>query len=119
MIARLKVESSEYDSKIKRAAQGIQHLVEACHNAGGVLNVLEDENREFIKSLGSMETVSKSARGKIAELTAAFTDLKSVYNSLSQEEKNGEVGKELIHTKVNNRCFFTVYQKVAAVLEIV
>ena len=95
MIARLKVESSEYDSKIKRAAQGIQHLVEACHNAGGVLNVLEDENREFIKSLGSMETVSKSARGKIAELTTAFTDLKSVYNSLSQEEKNGEVGKEL------------------------
>ena len=95
MIARLKVDSSEYDAKIKRAAQGIQHLTEACHNAGGVLNVLEDENREFIQSLGSMETVSKSARGKIAELTAAFTDLKSVYNSLSQEEKNGEVGREL------------------------
>ena len=95
MIARLKVDSSEYDSKIKRAAQGIQHLTEVCHNAGSILNVLEDENREFIKSLGSMETVSKSARGKIAELTSAFTDLKSMYNSLSAEEKNGEFGKEL------------------------
>ena len=95
MIARLKVDSSEYDSKIKRAAQGIQHLTEVCHNAGSILNVLEDENREFVKSLGNMETVSKSARGKIAELTAAFTDLKSMYNSLSTEEKNGEFGKEL------------------------
>lgn len=95
MIARLKVDSSEYDSKIKRAAQGIQHMADACHRAGGMLNVLEDENREFIKGLGNMETVSKSARGKIAELTTAFTDLKSVYNSMSAAEKSGEVGREL------------------------
>ena len=95
MIARLKVDSSEYDSKIQRAAKGIQHLAEACHNAGGQLNVLEDENREYIQSLGNMATVATTARGKIAELTSAFTDIKSVYNSLSQEEKNGEFGKEL------------------------
>ena len=95
MIARLKVESSEYDSKIQRAAKGIQHLAEACHNAGGQLNVLEDENREYIQSLGNMATVATTTRGKIAELTSAFIDIKSVYNSLSQEEKNGEVGKEL------------------------
>ena len=95
MIARLKVDSSEYDSKIQRAAKGIQHLAEACHNAGSHLNVLEDENREYIQSLGNMATVATTTRGKIAELTSAFTDIKSVYNSLSQEEKNGEVGKEL------------------------
>ena len=95
MIARLKVDSSEYDSKIQRAAKGIQHLAEACHNAGAQLNVLEDENREYIQSLGNMATVSTTTRGKIAELTSAFIDIKSVYNSLSQEEKNGEFGKEL------------------------
>ena len=95
MIARLKVDSSEYDSKIQRAAKGIQHLAEACHNAGAHLNVLEDENREYIQSLGNMATVATTARGKVAELTSAFIDIKSVYNSLSQEEKNGEFGKEL------------------------
>lgn len=95
MIARLKVDSSEYDSKIQRAAKGIQHLAEACHNAGAHLNVLEDENREYIQSLGNMATVATTARGKISELTSAFIDIKSVYNSLSQEEKNGEFGKEL------------------------
>ena len=94
MIARLKVDSSEYDSKIQRAAKGIQHLTEACHNAGAHLNVLEDENREYIQSLGNMATVATTARGKIAELTSAFIDIKSVYNSLSQEEKNGEFGKD-------------------------
>jgi hypothetical protein len=94
-ILKLRVDSQEYESKIKRAAQGIQRMAEACHKAGSTLNVLEDENRDFIKSLGNMETVSKSARGKIAELTTAFTDLKSVYNAMSAAEKNGEVGKEL------------------------
>ena len=95
MIARLKVDSSEYDAKIQRAAKGIQHLAEECHNAGSILNVLEDENREYIKSLGNMATVATTTRGKIAELTSGFIDIKSVYNSLSDEEKKGEFGKEL------------------------
>ena len=94
-ILKLRVDSQEYESKIKRAAVGIQRMAEACHKAGSTLNVLEDENRDFIRSLGNMETVSKTARGKISELTAAFTDLKSVYNAMSAAEKNGEVGIEL------------------------
>ena len=95
MIARLKVDSAEYDAKIQRAAKGIQALAKQCHDAGSVLNVLEDENREYIQSLGNMETVATTARGKLAELTSAFTDIRQVYNSLSNEEKNGEFGKEL------------------------
>ena len=95
VITRLKVESSEYDSKIQRAAKGIQALADTCHKAGGELTHLEDENREYIQSLGNMETVARSARGKLNELTQAFTDIKTVYNSLSQNEKNSEFGKEL------------------------
>ena len=95
VISRLKLESGEFDSKIKRAAQGIQRMVEECHNAGGILNKLEDENRAYIQSLGSMATVATTAKGKLAELTAAFTDIRSQYNKLSEEEKNGEVGQEL------------------------
>ena len=95
VISRLKLESGEFDSKVKRAAQGIQNLVDECHKAGGTLNKLEDENRKYIQSLGRMETVSKTARGSLAELTAGFMDIKHAYNQLSQEEKNGEVGREL------------------------
>lgn len=95
LISRLKLESGEFDSKIKRAAQGIQRMAEECHNAGGILNQLEDENRAYIQSLGSMATVATTAKGKLAELTAAFTDIRSLYNALSDEEKQGEVGQEL------------------------
>lgn len=94
-VVKLKLESGEYESKIKRATAGLMQMERECRNAGGILNKLEDENRAFVKSLGNMETVSKSAKGKIAELTGAFQDLRSMYNRLSDEEKKGEFGKEL------------------------
>lgn len=94
-IVRLKVENSEYDAKIKRAAQGLQHLEDACHKAGGTLAILDDADKKFVQSLGRMETVSKSARGRIGELTTAFTDLSVRYNKLTEEEKKGEYGKAL------------------------
>lgn len=106
-VVRLKVENSEYDAKIKRAAQGLQHLEDACHKAGGTLAILDDADKRFVQSLGRMETVSRSARGRIGELTAAFTDLRVQYNRLSDEEKKGDYGKALsasldqLRTRIN------------------
>jgi hypothetical protein len=94
-ILRLRIESNEYDAKLKKAAEGIQQLAKSCHDAGGVLNVLEDENRDYIKSLGNMATAAHTTKGKLREMTSAFTEIKSVYNSLTTEEKNGEFGREL------------------------
>ena len=95
VITRIKVESSEYDAKIKRAAQGLQQMETACRKVGGTLAVLEKDELEFVRSLGKMETVSKTARGRLGELTTAFTDLRAQYNRLTQEEKNGDFGRAL------------------------
>ena len=95
MIARLKVDSSEYDAKIKRAAQGLQHFVQKCHEQGDVIGEVLGDTRRYVESLGKMGTVATTVRGKIGELTAGFTEIRSVYNSLSDEEKNAPFGKEL------------------------
>ena len=82
LITRLKVDSTEYDAKIKRA---------------DVIGRLLGDTKKYVESLGNMATVSTTARGRLNELTAAFTDLRSVYNSLSEEEKSakGGFGQEL------------------------
>ena len=97
LITRLKVDSTEYDAKIKRAAQGLQHYVQSAHDSGDVIGRLLGDTKKYVESLGNMSTVSSTARGRLAELTAAFTDLRSVYNSLSEEEKSakGGFGQEL------------------------
>ena len=94
-ILRLKVDSQEYDNKLKRATEGLQRYAEGCKKAGGTLAHLDDGVEEFVKSLGNMDTVSKSAKGSINEMTKSFTELSVVYNKLTEEEKNSPFGKAL------------------------
>lgn len=108
MIARLKLESGEYDSKIKRAVTGLQQMEAECRKVGGTLAVLEKDQLEFVKGLGQMETVSKSARGKLSELTSAFVEMSLVYKRMTDEEKNSPFGQGLkgsldqLKTRIND-----------------
>ena len=95
VITRLKLESGEFDSKIKRASQGLLQMEQECRKVGGTLAVLEKDQLEFVKGLGQMETVSKSARGRLGELTQAYTELAMQYKRLTDEEKKGDFGKAL------------------------
>ncbi len=95
VITRLKLESGEYDSKIKRAVTGLQRMEDECRKVGGTLAILEKDQKQFVQSLGSMQTVSQTTRGKIGELSSAFIELRSQYNRLTDEEKKGNFGKAL------------------------
>lgn len=94
-ILKLKVESSEYDAKLKKAAEGIRHLADVAHKSGGDLTGLEKAELDYIKALGDMETKSRSAAGKTRELESAFKELTVVYNELNDVEKADEGGKAL------------------------
>ena len=94
-ILRLKVESSEYDAKLKKAAEGIRHLAEVAHRGGDDLAGLEKSELDYIKALGEMETKSRTASGQVRELTNTYKELKVVYNQLNDVEKADEGGKAL------------------------
>ena len=94
-ILRLRVQSEEYDSKIKRAAEGIQRLAAKIHDSQGEFEGLDDDQKNFIKNLGYMNTVSQTAVGKVRELEAAYKGLQTMYNGFTAFEKNSEDGKIL------------------------
>ena len=94
-ILRLKVDSQEYDNKLKRAAEGLQRYTEGCRKMGGTLEFVEKETLEYVRALGQMGTSATTTRGKLAEMTKAFTEFSHEYNQLSAEEKKGEFGKAL------------------------
>lgn len=95
VITRLIVDSQDYDNKIKRAAQGLQHYADACKKAGGTLEFVDDEAMEFARSLGKMQTAAKSAEGELSELKTAFKEMSVLYKRLSDEEKKGAFGKAM------------------------
>lgn len=94
-LLKLTVESSEYDAKLKKAAEGIRHLADVAHKSGGDLTGLEKAELDYIKSLGDMETKSRSAAGQVRELESTYKELKVVYDQLNEVEKADEGGKAL------------------------
>lgn len=94
-ILRLKVESQEYDNKLKQAAQGLTRYADECRKVGGTLEVVEKDTLEYVRALGRMDTTSRTATGKLAEMKKTFTELSVVYKNMTDQEKSSPFGKAL------------------------
>ena len=94
-VIKLRIDSQEYDSKIKRAAEQLNRYADGCRKAGSTLEHVDEGVLEFTRSLGKMETTATTARGKVSELTKAYTELAVQYKNMTDEEKKGEYGKAL------------------------
>ena len=85
IISRLKLESGEFDAKIKRAGQELLNYAEHCRKMGLQMGYANRDAKEFAKALGNMQTVSQTARGKINELSDAFVNAKVMYKNMTDE----------------------------------
>ena len=94
-LLKLTVESSEYDAKLKKAAEGVRHLADVAHKSAGDMTGLEKSTLDYIKSIGEMETKSRSAAGQVRELESTYKELKVIYDQLNDVEKADEGGKAL------------------------
>lgn len=94
-ILRLKVESQEYDNKLKQATNGLTRYVDECRKVGGTLEVVEKETLDYVRALGQMETTSRTATGKLAEMKKTFTELFAQYKQMTDAEKQSPFGKAL------------------------
>lgn len=94
-ILRLKVESQEYDNKLKQATNGLTRYVDECRKVGGTLEVVEKETLDYVRALGQMDTTSRTATGKLAEMKKTFVELSAQYKQMTDEEKASPFGKAL------------------------
>ena len=94
-ILRLKVSSEEYDNKLKQATNGLTRYVDQCRKVGGTLEVVEKETLDYVRALGQMDTTSRTANGKLAEMKKTFVELSTQYKQMTDEEKNSPFGKAL------------------------
>ena len=95
LVAKLKVDSKEYESKIERARSCLLHLEQSLQKAGKSFSSADEEQIAFVKELGKMETVSNTARGRVGELSKAFIDLSVQYKKMTDQEKESPFGKAM------------------------
>ena len=94
-VLKLKVDDKEYNASLKQAQQGMQHLEQALKGAGKSFTQVDKSVVDYVRSIGQMEAQSKSARGRIGEMSNAFIELSLQYKQMSEEVKNSDIGKAL------------------------
>lgn len=94
-ILRLRVDSTEYDNKLKSATTAISRYWDALASGRNNLNSTRAELLKYVQSLGTMETKSTTVKGRIAELSKAYLELKSRYNQLSDTARQSDVGRAM------------------------
>ncbi|MBR2883137.1 MAG: hypothetical protein IKB96_12515 [Prevotella sp.] len=102
-VLKLTVDDSEYNASLKEAQQGLQHLGQALQNAGKSFDDVDSKVVDYVRSIGQMEAVSKSARGRIGEMSTAFVNLSMEYNKMTEQEKQSPVGKALAESLADLR----------------
>ena len=95
VITRLKVESSEYDQKLSRATQQLQHMEKEVRRTGATFAYADKEEIAFIQSIGQMDTQTTSAKGKLREMTDALLSISQTYKQLTDEEKSSPFGQAM------------------------
>lgn len=94
-VLKLTVNDKEYNASLKQAQQGMLHLEKALQNAGKSFSQVDKSVVSYVRGIGQMEAQSKTAKGRISEMSNAFVELSMQYNRMSDEIKGGDVGKAL------------------------
>lgn len=94
-VLKLVIDDKEYNASLKEARTGMQHLENALNSANKTFNQVDKSVVDYVRGIGQMEAQSKTAKGRIGEMTTAFVELSMQYNRMSDEIKSGDVGKAL------------------------
>lgn len=95
IIARLQVDSSQYDGKLKTAIEQMTKMEQEVRRTGATFAYADKAELEFVRSLGSLESSSTSARTKLMEYTNAIASLTATYRAMTDEEKKSDFGQGL------------------------
>lgn len=91
-VVKIRIDSQEYDAKLKKAGDALNRYFDTVRKGGGTLKYLDEGVLDAVKAMGSMETTSSSARQKLRELTQTTADLLAQYRALSDEERATPLG---------------------------
>lgn len=95
VIARMRLESQDFDSKLKSATANLQHMEREVRRTGATFEYADKEELAFLQSLGQMETKALDAKGKIKELSNSYKELAMMYERMTDAEKASKPGQAL------------------------
>ena len=95
VITRFKLETSQYDSKLRDASKGLSAYSKQAEMSGKEFAKFTQKSVEAAKSLGTIATSANNTKDKLKELVGAYNDVAKAYNSLTEEQRNSDFAKAM------------------------
>lgn len=95
VITRFKLETTQYDSKLRDASKGMAEYAKTATAAGKDFDKFTKANVEAAKALGNIAPSANNAKDKVKELVTAYNDLAKAYNALTKEQQSSDFGKAM------------------------
>ena len=95
VITRFKLETTQFDSKLRDASKGLKEYTHQAELGGKSFTDFSQKSIEAARSLGTIASGANNAKDKVKDLVGAYNDAANAYNKLSQEQQQSEFGKAL------------------------
>jgi hypothetical protein len=95
VITRFKLETTQYDSKLRDASKGLAEYARTASLAGKEFDKFTKNNVAAAKAFGSIETSATNAKDKVKELVGAYNDMARAYNSLTKDQQQSDWAKAM------------------------
>ena len=95
VITRFKLETTQYDSKLRDASKGLAEYTRQATMAGREFGKFTQSNVEAARALGNITPSATNAKDKVKELVGAFNDAAKAYNALTKEQQQSDFGKAM------------------------
>ena len=95
VITRFKLETTQYDSKLRDAAKGLSDFAHQASLAGKDFDKFTKGNVEAVRAFGSISTSANNAKDKVKELVGAYNQAARAYNALTKEQQQSDWAKAM------------------------
>ena len=95
VITRFKLETTQYDSKLRDAAKGLKEVAHMAELGGKGFKDFNQKQIEAARAFGQVESGANNAKDKVKDLVGAFNEAARAYNNLSQQQQQSDFGKAL------------------------
>ena len=95
VITRFKLETTQYDSKLRDAAKGLKEFTHQAQLGGKNFTDFSQKAVESARALGTVASGAMNTKEKVRDLVGAYNEAARAYNSLNQTQQQTDFGKNL------------------------
>lgn len=95
VITRFKLETTQYDSKLRDAAKGLQNVSKQAEMAGKDFDKFTKGSVAAAQAFGQVASGATNVKDKLKDLVGAYNDVARAYNSLTEQQRQSDFAKAM------------------------